>query len=161
MTALGMSIPPAPLRYADAIEAEITRLVAALAALPALTVAYPPRWLAIQLLEGDEQLLAEAESLGGPAVAATLGASLRRLQATYDDELDVALVDQRYRFVHDLAGVTLTRPAIPPLTRSDRIDQIVTHRWLGIPIFLALMWVVFKLTTDVSAAVLDWIERCA
>ncbi|MFV9506918.1 MAG: ferrous iron transport protein B [Oscillochloridaceae bacterium umkhey_bin13] len=149
---------PISLRYADPIEQELTILSNALNAIPAVAAAYPARWLAIQLLEGDELLLAEAETLGGPAVAQALAASLARLQPQYGDDLDVALVDQRYRFVHALAERTLTRPATPPLTLSDRIDQVVTHRWLGIPIFLALMWVVFKLTTDLSAPFLDWVD---
>ncbi|HMQ34182.1 MAG TPA: ferrous iron transport protein B [Chloroflexaceae bacterium] len=149
---------PAPLRYAPPIEAELERLAAAIAAAPALAAAYPPRWLAIQLLEGDEALLAEATCAGGPAVAAALAASLERLRPHYGDDLDVELVGQRYSFVHALAGVALTRPAAPPLTLSDRIDGVVTHRWLGIPIFLALMWVVFKLTTDVAGPFVDWID---
>lgn len=44
------------------------------------------------------------------------------------------------------------------MTLPDRIDQIVTHRWLGIPIFLALMWAMFKITTDVAAPFLDWVD---
>ncbi|NJN16950.1 MAG: ferrous iron transport protein B [Oscillochloris sp.] len=146
------------LRYAPPIEDELARLGAALAAIPALADAYPARWLAIQLLEGDELLLAEAEACGGPTVAAALNGSLERLQAQYGDELDVALVDQRYKFVHQVAGIALTRPAMPPQTISDRIDRIVTDRWLGIPIFLGLMWVVFKLTTDIAGPFVDWID---
>lgn len=157
MTAAAMPLA-APLRYAPPIESELARLAEALAAVPAVAAAYPPRWLAIQLLEGDEQLQAEAEALGGPAVTVALAESLARLQPHYGEDLDVALVDQRYQFVHTLAGKTLTRPATPPLTISDRIDQVVTHRWLGIPIFLALMWAVFKLTTDIAGPFVDWID---
>ncbi len=158
MTAVTLAAPGAALRYAPPIETELERLVAALGAIPALAGRYPLRWLAIQLLEGDEHLLAEAEDLGGPAVTAALAASRERLAPHYGEDLDVALVDQRYRFVHALAGQALTRPATPPLTFSDRIDRVVTHRWLGIPIFLALMWGVFKLTTDVTAPFVDWID---
>lgn len=158
MSSLGIIQPRAQVRYASPIEAELGRLTDAIAAQPQLASAYPPRWLAIQLLEGDEPLLAEAEALGGPSVAAALSASLERLAPHYGDELDVALVDQRYRFVHQLTGKALTRPAAPPRTLSDRIDQVVTHRWLGIPIFLALMWAVFKLTTDVAGPFVDWID---
>jgi ferrous iron transport protein B len=52
----------------------------------------------------------------------------------------------------------LTRPDAPAATFSDRVDRVVTHKWLGIPIFLALMWVVFKMTADVSAPFLDWVD---
>ena len=158
MSAASMHLSAPPLRYAPPIEAELAYLAGVLAGIPALTQAYPSRWLAIQLLEGDDTLLSEAERLGGPAVSAALEASLARLHPLYGDDLDVALVDQRYRFVHSLVRTALTRPATPPLTLSDRIDQVVTHRWLGIPIFLALMWVVFKLTTDVAGPFVDWID---
>ncbi|MCX7791584.1 MAG: ferrous iron transport protein B [Chloroflexaceae bacterium] len=158
MTAGTLPAPGAALRYAPPIETELERLVTALGAIPALAERYPLRWLAIQLLEGDDDLLAEAEGLGGPTVTAALAACRERLAPHYGEDLDVALVDQRYRFVHALAGQALTRPATPPLTLSDRIDRVVTHRWLGIPIFLALMWVVFKLTTDVTAPFVDWID---
>lgn len=158
MSATSLQLAATPLRYAPPIEAELAYLAGVLATVPALAGVYPPRWLAIQLLEGDELLLAEAERLGGPTVSAALSASLARLRPLYGDDLDVALVDQRYRFVHSLVGTALTRPAAPPLTLSDRIDQVVTHRWLGIPIFLALMWVVFKLTTDIAGPFVDWID---
>lgn len=157
MTTTGMALSGPRLRYAPVIEAEISALAATFAGQPVLVAVYPPRWLAIQLLEGDELLRAEAEALGGSAVAAALDASMQRLRPHYGEELDVALVDQRYRFVHELAGKALTRPAEHPLTLSDRVDQIATHRWLGVPIFLGLMWVVFKLTTDVAAPFVDWI----
>jgi ferrous iron transport protein B len=151
------ALPAAQLRYTPPIEAEIATLSAVLAAVPALA-AYPPRWLAIQLLEGDELLLSEAQAAGGAPVAAAIAAGLERLAPQYGDDLDVAFVDQRYRFVHELAGRTLTRPAAPPLTLSDRIDRVATHRWLGIPIFLALMWIVFKLTTDIAGPFVDWVD---
>lgn len=158
MTAVTLASPGATVRYEPPIETELERLVATLGTIPTLAERYPLRWLAIQLLEGDEHLLAEAEGLGGSTVTAALTASRARLALHYGEDLDVALVDQRYRFVHTLAGQALTRPAVPPLTLSDRIDRVVTHRWLGIPIFLGLMWVVFKLTTDVAAPFVDWVD---
>ncbi|NTW03495.1 MAG: ferrous iron transporter B, partial [Oscillochloris sp.] len=158
MTHTTLALPSARIRYTPPIEAELSALATTFAAQPALNAAYPPRWLAIQLLEGDELLLAEAETLGGSIVATALQASMQRLHTHYGEDLDVAMVDQRYRFVHSLANKALTRPATPPLTLSDRIDRIVTNRWLGIPIFLALMWVVFKLTTDVAGPFVDWVD---
>lgn len=148
----------APFTYAAPIEQEIAALAAALARLPGLAQTYPLRWLALQLIEGDELLLAEAAELGGAGVAEALEASMARLRPHYGDDLDVALADQRYRFVHQVVGRALRRPETPPQTLSDRIDQIATHRWLGIPIFLALMWLVFKLTTDIAGPFVDWID---
>jgi len=157
MTTLEMQFGRAPFQYPHPIETEVNHLAALFASTPALA-AYPPRWLAIQALEGDEVLVRDIRMRGGPALSAAIDASLERLRAIYGDDLDVVIVDQRYRFVHTLASQAVTRPATPPLTLSDRIDRVVTHRWLGIPIFLAVMWVVFKLTTDVAAPFVDWLD---
>lgn len=157
MTAFDMQFGRAPFQYPPPIEAEVSHLAELFASTPVLAT-YPSRWLAIQALEGDEVLVRDIRLRGGPALVAALDASLERLRTIYGDDLDVVLVDQRYRFVHTLASLAVTRPATPPLTFSDRIDRVVTHRWLGIPIFLAVMWVVFKLTTDVAAPFVDWLD---
>ncbi|MFQ3682554.1 ferrous iron transport protein B [Roseiflexus sp.] len=158
MTTLEMSFDQAPFRYPPPIETELNRLADLFARTPALADVYPPRWLAIQALEGDETLMHTIRSLGGPTIAAALEESLERLRAAYGDDLDVALVDQRYRFVHTIAKQAVRRPSVSPVTFSDRIDRVVTHRWLGIPIFMAVMWVVFKLTTDVASPFVDWLD---
>jgi ferrous iron transport protein B len=154
--------PPQParatLRYENPIEEAISRISAAIADIPALAK-YPPRWLAIQLLEDDEGLRAQVQdSSGGDAVLRVLAEQSERLRAHYGDDVDIALTDQRYRFVHQITQRVLERPDAPAATLSDKIDRIVTHKWLGIPIFLALMWVVFKITADVSAPLLDWVD---
>ncbi|NJL05392.1 MAG: ferrous iron transport protein B [Chloroflexaceae bacterium] len=147
------------MRYDSPIEAAITQISAVLATHATLATQYPPRWLAIQLLEGDEGLttLVQAAPNSTPLLE-QVASQHAHLSAHYNDDLDVVLADQRYRFVHQVVQHTLTRPAAPAATISDRIDQIVTHKWLGIPIFLMLMWAVFKLTTDVSAPMLDWVD---
>jgi ferrous iron transport protein B len=148
----------ATLRYETPIEEAITRLSAALADIPALAK-YPPRWLAIQLLEDDEGLRAQVQAApGGDAVLRVLDEQREQLHAQYGDDVDITLTDQRYRFVHQITQRVLSRPDAPATTLSDKIDRIVTHKWLGIPIFIALMWVVFKITADVSAPLLDWVD---
>ncbi|KAB8144684.1 ferrous iron transport protein B [Chloroflexia bacterium SDU3-3] len=151
-------MPPAAFHYDDAIENEIAALVDVIAKTPDLG-RYPARWLAVQLLEDDEEMTERArQAQGGLAVLAALALGRSRLEAHYGDEVDVALADGRYRFVHSLASGALTRPATPPKTISDRIDRVVTNRYLGIPIFLGLMWVVFKMTTDISAPLNGWVD---
>jgi ferrous iron transport protein B len=148
----------ATLRYDTPIEDAIAQIASALAEIPALAK-YPPRWLAIQLLEDDEGLRGQVQAApGGDAVLRMLAEQSERLRAQYGDDVDIALTDQRYHFVHKITQRVLTRPDAPATTLSDKIDRIVTHKWLGIPIFMALMWVVFKITADVSAPMLDWVD---
>ncbi len=151
--------PPVYVRYDQEIEAEIDHLGQIIAQMPDLYPAYNPRWLAIQLLEGDEHLLQMVNATrASDAVLQAVNSSLARLQAHYGEDVDVMLTDQRYRFVHSLVRSVQTCPDYPDETTSDKIDRIVTHRLLGIPIFLLLMWVVFKLTLDVAAPYVGWID---
>jgi ferrous iron transport protein B len=156
-----MSVPTSPssIRYDHALEAEITRLSTAIAQVPELRATYRPRWLAIQLLEGDEQLLAEVQSLpAAETVLHTLDAGSAHLRDLFGEDVDVLLTDQRYSFVNGLARDVLTHPAERQRTLSEKIDRVVTNRVLSIPIFLALMWIVFKVTTDVISPFVDWID---
>jgi ferrous iron transport protein B len=146
-------------RYSQDIEDEIARLSDVIRTAPELSSVYHPRWLAIQLLEHDHDLLNEvSHTTGGEEVVAALNDSLGRLRHSYGDELDVILTDQRYSFVNTLVGEVVTRPVEKKMSMSVKIDQIVTDQRFGIPIFLVLMWVVFKVTTDVSAPYVDWID---
>jgi len=145
--------------YAADIEAEIAQVGEAILQNPALASIYDARWLAIQLLEGDEALRSKVSGAPGAApIVAALAASRARLAAIYGEDIDVALVNRRYEFVHEIVQEVVEQAHRRRVSKSDRIDRVVTHPVLGIPIFLALMWVVFKVTVDVSAPFLDWID---
>ena len=149
---------PASLQYEHEMERTVRQLTAALEALPDLG-GYRPRWLAIKLIENDAQALEVIRGLpGGEDVLALLPKIMEKLHRVYGDEVDIALADARYGFVRGLTRQTLTLPHRPPRTVSDHIDQIVTHRWLGIPFFLFLMYLVFNLVQNVSAPYMDWID---
>ncbi|NTU78923.1 MAG: ferrous iron transport protein B [Chloroflexales bacterium] len=158
MSTLPLSQPATPLRYEQLIEGEIAALAGQINAIPALATRYPPRWLAIQLLEGEEALLDE---LGAPerALAMTaLGTSRARLAGEYGDELDLVIAEARYRLARAVVARAVAQPATRTVTIADRIDHLTTHRILGIPIFLALMYLVFNLVQNVSAPYLSWIN---
>jgi ferrous iron transport protein B len=142
--------------YNPEIEAEIESLVDAMAD-TGVNGRFPHRWLAIQLLEGDTDMLNSAANGERAALESALAASQSRLQAHFGEDVDIAITDARYQRVHELVQEVVTRP---PTTASlsDRIDQVVIHKWLGIPIFLALMYLVFNLVQNISAPYLDYID---
>jgi len=151
--------PGFSINYGNETETEIARLAGLVVETPAVAPIFPARWLAIKLLETDEDLQTRLKMLkGGAALLAEAEKSRARLQEIYGDEVDVAIADRRYGWINGLVREVVQRPAENRLTASDKIDQIVTHRLLGIPIFLAAMWAVFKLTADVSAPYLDWVD---
>lgn len=145
--------------YSPEIEAEIGQLILFIEQSQALLALYPPRWLAIQLLEGDEILLAEVLATAQSSeVLQTLQKSRAKLQEQYGDALEVVLADYRYSFVHSLVKEVLTRTHNQNLTTSDRIDKIVTNRYFGIPLFLILIYFIFNLVQNVSAPFSDWLD---
>lgn len=68
------------------------------------------------------------------------------------------IAGERYGFIGGLLKEALKKPAVEKLTISDRIDKVVVNRWLGIPIFLALMYGVFQFTFVLSGPLMDWID---
>lgn len=149
--------PQAFPHYGDVIEDEISALVAVVAQCPWLGARFPARWLAIQLLEGDETTLAQAPVAEQEKVQQALSFSRQRLAHSYGEDVDIAITDRRYDFVRKLVQRVATAP--PQMaTPSDRLDRILTHKWLGIPILFGLMYLVFSLVQTVSAPYLDWID---
>ncbi len=143
--------------YSAPLEAEIARLVGVMTRLTGVNGRFPLRWLAIQLLEGDDTLLDNLAEAEREALATAVAHSRARLHPHYGEDVDLAITDERYRFVHQLVTQVLTAPRAT-WSLSDRIDRVITNRWLGIPIFLVLMYVVFSLVQNVSAPFLEWVD---
>jgi ferrous iron transport protein B len=146
--------------YGREIEDEISRLVGLIKAAPAVDSMLPTRWLAIKLLEADEDITIRLQGLkGGIELLEQAQISIANLKRILGDDVDIFLADRRYGWINGLVREIVQKPDQNRLSASDKIDRIVTNRILGIPIFLIAMWFVFKLTADVSAPYLDWVEE--
>ena len=144
--------------YGPDVEAEIRRLTARMAELPSVLAQFNQRWLAVQLLEGETNLLADLPPAEQSALDAAVADSRARLEPSFGGDLDIAIAGTRYQFVHDLTAHVLTQDPDAPRPLTDRIDAVVTHRWLGIPIFLGLMYLVFNLVQNISAPYVGWVD---
>jgi ferrous iron transport protein B len=145
--------------YGVEVEAELTALVQRISAVPDLRDAYPPRWLAIKLLEGEADLVSRVEGTdgGSPLVNAAVGGR-ERIESRHGDTADMAIADARYGYVHGVVCDVVDTSAVSRYTLTDRLDRVLTNRLLGLPIFFAVMFVVFKLVVEVSAYFLDWVD---
>jgi len=85
--------------------------------------------------------------------------SLAHLRKVYGDEAETVIADARYGFISGLIKDVLKKPTIDRLTLSDRIDKVVLNRWLGIPIFLAVLYGVFQFTFVASVPLMGWIDK--
>lgn len=85
--------------------------------------------------------------------------SLAHIKRIYGDEAETIIADARYGFISGLIKDVLKKPAIGRLRLSDRIDRVVLNRWLGIPIFAAILFGLFQLTFTLSVPFMDWIDE--
>jgi len=148
------------LHYEPEVEEEVTRLVALIAADHGLAERYPPRWLAVKLLEGDENVAEKVRELS-PDAAKLLGAadgSRRHLENVIGDDVETVIADSRYGFIRGVDKEAVERAPGDRLTLSDQIDKVVTHRVLSLPIFLGLMWVTFQLTFTLGGLGAGWVD---
>lgn len=112
------------------------------------------RWYAIKFLENDSKVV-ESMKLSG-AAAQTVEAQRRALEKKHDDDMESIVTDERYKFIQKIVSTTVQKGK-EKLTTSDKIDRIVTNRFLGIPIFMLVMWIVYYVSvTTVGTFVTDW-----
>jgi ferrous iron transport protein B len=150
---------PALVDYGREVENEISKLQSLIEAHTSLTARYSSRWLAIKLLEEDGDVIAKVEQTSGAKnVLDEANRSIAHLREVYGDDVDTVVADRRYGWINGLVKEVVQRTAVDRRTLSDKVDKIVTNRVLGIPIFLAMMWIVFKVTTDVAGPYLDWVD---
>lgn len=147
------------LDYGGKLEREIARLIESFSDLQLDTKRYPQRWLAIKLLEADTEILEQVRAMpNGEQVISLAVQSAEKLKSMLGDDVDMLIADRRYGFINGIVRQALHRPHMDRITLTDRIDDIVTHKWLGLPIFFAMMYVMFRLVIDVSAPFLDWTD---
>jgi ferrous iron transport protein B len=91
-------------------------------------------------------------------VLRTRDESLEHLRKVHGDDAATLIADARYGFISGLVKDVLTRPDVEKVTATDRIDRVLLHRWLGIPVFLAILYGVFQFTFTVSAPLIDLIN---
>ncbi len=156
---MNISQPSFKLDYGGKIEREIEKLVSAFDEYKFDTGRYPRRWLALKMLEADEDVFVRVQSVpNGEKLLAMAQAGSKHVQEMLGDEFDLLAADRRYGFINGVVRQSLHRPRLDRITMTDRIDDIVTHKWLGLPVFFAVMYVVFRLVIDVSSPFLDWTD---
>ena len=113
------------------------------------------RWYAIKIFERDEKVLAmmnipkdKMEHIENDIKAA---------ETELDDDAESIITNERYVYISSIIKGCLTKKNKGGLTVSDKIDKVVTNRWLGLPIFAVVMWLVYYVSmVTVGASATDW-----
>lgn len=147
--------PGVTINYGDLLEGKIAELVDLLK--EAGTVTYPLRWIAIKLLEKDADVIGKVMRFDNTE-AVIQKAEVIREEIKDQVDLDVVFQEYRHRFAVEVYNKCLTQAPTQLETRSDRYDKILTHRILGLPIFMVVMWLLFNFVNTVGAIPQGWIE---
>lgn len=144
------AVPPMKLAYGAEIDkaaADVTRELAAVGT-------RHPAWCAVELLEEAPGMDAMLPAGAGERVAPMI----ERFRTGFDGEADIAIAEARYRFASEAAEKAVLREGTTGVTMTDRIDRVVLNRWLGLPIFLAVMYVMFLFTQNFGGAFIDFFD---
>ena len=109
------------------------------------------RFYAIKLFERDDKIKDAMKN------APDVEDIIARAEKEMDDDAESIITNERYSFIGSIIGDCLKKNKKQELTTSDKIDRIVTNRWLALPIFAAVMWLVYYVSvTTVGAILTDW-----
>lgn len=163
--AKGIDKPAAPLliSYGQDIDKTLDEMEKIIRENNFLTDRYPPRWVALKYLENDNQIL----ELGADCSKETAGKLIeigekvgRHMSATLDTHPEGMIADQRYGFINSILKQNVVRFAYDRnrLQRSDQIDKVLTNRFLGPLLMVAVLAALFQFTFTYSALPVEWIE---
>lgn len=115
------------------------------------------RWYAIKLFERDQKVF---ESLNlNPTVSDEIETIVVACEDSLDDDSESIITNERYDFIGDVVNSCVKKSSHSGLTTSDKIDQLLTNRWLALPLFALIMWGIYYIAiTSVGSIATDWIN---
>ena len=113
------------------------------------------RFFAVKLLENDTFALQNIQKLDANLVEVAQKAR-ERLQNHFQMDVKEFIVQDRYQKIDTILEKVLQKPLMDKVLLTDKIDSLVLHKWLGIPLFLTIMFLMFKLTFDGSTPLVNW-----
>jgi ferrous iron transport protein B len=112
------------------------------------------RWMAIKVLEGEDDTMEET-------LSSNIGGQVKELLKGFDqDDFEIDSTDARYDQIGSMIRKAV-KPAPKKLTKTEMVDIVLTNKYLGIPIFLAIMWGVFQITFTFATPFMDIIDLAA
>ena len=152
--AISKPVPSVKISYASALEQAIEDISPELAGI-ANQRHCDLRWLAVRLLEDDTL----AKQFAGKSLLPTVAQLQRRVEVETEDEIDILAADARYGFVNELIKGAVCRLNEVSRHTTEKIDAIVLNRFLGIPVFLLVMYAMFMFTINIGSAFVDFFDQ--
>lgn len=147
-------IPSAHIMYADELEKAINAMMPDLITIAA-QYRCDLRWLAVRLLEDDTL----AKQYAGSKYIPIVTQLQRKVELETEDDIDILAADARYGFVNGLIQKSVCRINEVSRHTTEKIDHIVLNRYLGIPVFLLVMYAMFMFTINIGTAFVDFFDQ--
>jgi ferrous iron transport protein B len=147
------------INYGENIEAAVTKIQSVLKANPEIADTFSTRYLAIKLLEHDKTTM---NGLTGcknyNAIVETANAEIFKLEKEYSEKSETIVTDAKYGFIAGALNETYTENKIEERKKNREIDNIVTHRLFGFPIFFLFLWLMFQATFTLGSYPMNWLN---
>jgi ferrous iron transport protein B len=145
--------------YGLKVEEQIEQVIRILKENGEVLKKYPARWLAIKLLEDDEKIAAQiASTNNGKDIISNVKSSRECLEEYLGMPLDSYIITKRYEHINKVVNQCIRTPQEELVTATDKIDKVLTHKVFGLPIFIAIMFLVFTFTFTLSEPLVEWVE---
>ncbi len=154
---------PAFLRYGSDVDEALSYMMPLIRECNELTALYPERWIGVKLLENDEQIVQKA-AVSHPAAAVKLKERCEtvtdHLQNTIGVYPEAVIADHRYGYIKSILhqGVVTRKFVADRLYASDKIDKVVTHRFLGPLIMAGVLFALYTFTFSYSKVLVEWLS---
>lgn len=149
-----------PISYGSQLDDIVTGLANHVKRCPGCRGCHNPRWMAIKLLEGDRELTGRYLS-GKEAYAMLSGRideSLKHIKSTTAQDPEIVITEGRYGYVAGIVREVMHHSKTDRMKVSNQVDQLLTHKILGYPIFFFLMWLIFQATFRIGEYPMKMIE---
>ena len=149
---------PLSISYGDEVEQALERIINDLAR---VNLPYNRRFIALKLLEGDPSIVDELRRIGQEELIEKAHLEASHLETVLGSDIETYLIERRYGFIEGIVKRCVKRITTleERLTISDRIDRVVTNKYLGIPIFALAMLIAFKLSFAVGGFFAEYIDQ--
>jgi ferrous iron transport protein B len=148
------------INYGPEIEREIKSLQAEIKKNPDVATLFSTRYLAIKLLEDDKVSKEKLSQLPNASQIMNLQReALSRLEKEFNEPSETLITDAKYGFIDGALKETFIPEMKDKRTRKRELDDLLTNKWLGFPVFLFLMWIMFQTTFTIGAYPMAWIDQ--
>jgi ferrous iron transport protein B len=145
--------------YGAEVESRVEPLEAGIASDGGFASRFPARWLAIKLLEKDENAYGYlARHRDGAALAAKAREAAAWIERHYGKDAELVVSEQRYGYIRGAVKETVRIVAKPSFSVTEKLDAVIMNRFLALPIFVFVLWGVFRLTFSLGAFPQAWLE---